>query len=83
MTQVTVNNAKVTTWFNADNEMTECSVENSTRKCTMSIGRVSKTWTIFLDKKEEGFDSTLRTYTNMNRDEAIKYFDKKVKELSK
>lgn len=76
-----IENAKVTTFLNSEKVMTECIVENDTRVCTMSLGRVSKTWTIFLDKKDEDFNRTLRTYTNLDRESAINYFDKKVKEF--
>ena len=77
----TVDNAKVTTFLNNNGDMTECIVENDTRVCTISLGRVSKTWTIFLDKKEDGFNAPLRVYTSLDRHSAIKYFDKKVKEF--
>lgn len=80
-TVVKVDNAKVTTVFDSNGEMIEAIVENDSRICTISFGIASETWAIFLDKKEEGFDSTLRTYLPVDKDHAIKYFDKKLKEF--
>mgnify|MGYP003680542115 CR=1 FL=1 len=80
-------NVKITTTFDSNKIMTDCSVENENRILTISLGRVSKTWSIFLDSKSQEtvmeHNRNLRTYVNKDWDFTIKYFDKKLKEFNK
>ena len=82
-----LNGIIVKTIFDNNNVMTESSIESENRVVKISLGRVSKTWSIYLDSKTEktsmGHDKNLRTYTNKGWDFTVKYFDKKLKELSK
>ena len=88
MTTLTeLNGLIVKTIFDDNNVMTKSSIESESRVVTISLGRVSKTWGVYLDSKTEktsmGHDKNLRTYTNKDWDFTVKYFDKKLKELSK
>jgi len=81
-----LNGLTVTTTFDSDMVMTESSIESNERVLTISLGRVSKTWSITLDSKTQttsmGHNKNLRTYTNKDWDFTVEYFDKKLKELS-
>jgi len=81
-----LNGLTVTTTFDSNMVMTESSIESNERVVTISLGRVSKTWSIFLDSKTQttnmGHNKNLRAYANKDWDFAVEYFDKKLKELS-
>tara|TARA_R110000744_G_scaffold363259_1_gene471530 strand:- start:341 stop:604 length:264 start_codon:yes stop_codon:yes gene_type:complete len=81
-----LNGLTVATTFDSNMIMTQSSIESDERVLTISLGRVSKTWSIYLDSKTQttnmGHNKNLRTYTNKDWDFTVKYFDKKLKELS-
>jgi len=81
-----LNGLTVATTFDSNMVMTQSSIESDERVLTISLGRASKTWSISLDSKTQttnmGHNKNLRTYTNKDWDFTVKYFDKKLKELS-
>ncbi len=85
-TTTKLNGLTITTRFDNNNTMIESSIESETRVVKISLGKVSKTWSIFLDSKTDvtnmGFNKNLRTYTNKDWDFTVEYFDRKLKELN-
>jgi len=85
-TKQVTNNVTVYTTFEKG-IMVSAKMETKNRILTIDLGRVSKTWSIFLDSKTQqtttGLDKNLRTYTNKDWDYTVSYWDKKLNEFQK
>ena len=83
----TLGNVKIYTTFDNDMNMIGARMETETRELSVSLGRVSKTWSIFLDSKTNtttmGHNKNLRTYVNKSYKEMIEYWDMKLIQLNK
>ena len=85
-TKQTTNNVTVYTTFE-NGVMVSSRMETEDRILSINLGRVSKTWSIFLDSKTQetamGHNKNLRTYVNKDWDYTVSYWDKKLKEFKK
>lgn len=86
ITTVKLENATVQTTFDANNKMIAARLETSEKVVKIQMGLVSKTWSIILDSKTQktifGHNRTLRAYGGKSYNEALAYWDKKLKEYN-
>ncbi len=85
-TKQTTNNVTVYTTFE-NGVMISSRMETEDRVLSIDLGRVSKNWSISLDSKTQhtamGHNKNLRTYVGKSYEEALSYWDKKLKQLTK
>ena len=84
-TKQTRNNVTVYTTFE-NGVMVSATMETKNRVLSIELGKVSKTWSIYLERKAEdefSVDKNLRTYLGKDWDYTVSYWDKKLNEFQK